>query len=452
MSYLLSCKAAEKLYSAAKNLPIIDYHCHLVPKEIYEDRVFSNIGEMWLGADHYKWRLMRCAGIDEKYITGDASYEEKFIKYIECLSMAAGNPLYAWSKMELEIFFGITLPILPENAAAMWNEANRVIKEKQLSPRKLIEMSNVKYIGTTDDVCDTLEYHKLIAEDNLSAKVAPSFRTDKLLLINADGYTSYLSLLEERSGIKITDLASFKAAVEKRLQFFCKNDCRISDVGIECFPTSIGTDEQADAALKAVIAGGKADEQALSYFLGNMYVFLGKLYKKYNILMQLHMAVKRNASTALFKLCGPDSGGDCINDEIPANAVIAILDAIELDGGLPQTVVYNLNPSMASKLNTICGSFRNVRLGTSWWFCDHKRGIEDQINVIAETGHLGSFLGMLTDSRSFLSYARHDYFRRLQCSVIGEWIERGEYDDTLADKLMYNICCGNIAKLLGVTL
>ncbi|MBR4955154.1 MAG: glucuronate isomerase, partial [Clostridia bacterium] len=177
MSYLLSCKTAEKLYSAAKDLPIIDYHCHLVPREIYEDKVFSNIGEMWLGADHYKWRLMRCAGVDEKYITGDSSFEEKFIKYIECLSYAAGNPLYAWSKMELEIFFGITMPIVPENAKAIWDTANKVIAEKQLSPRKLIEMSNVKYIGTTDDVCDILDYHKLIAQTDLDAVVAPSFRT-----------------------------------------------------------------------------------------------------------------------------------------------------------------------------------------------------------------------------------------------------------------------------------
>jgi glucuronate isomerase len=452
MSYLLSCNTAEKLYAAAKDLPIIDYHCHLVPKEIYEDKVFSNIGEMWLGADHYKWRLMRCAGVDEKYITGDASYEEKFVKYIECLSYAAGNPLYAWSKMELEIFFGITLPIVPENAKKIWDVANNVIALKQLSPRKLIEMSNVRYIGTTDDVCDTLDYHRLIAATDLKATVAPSFRTDKLLLINADGYCDYIALLEERSGIKITDLTSYKAAVEKRLQFFCENNCRISDVGIECFPTSIGTDEQADAALRTVLAGGKADSKALSDFLGNMYVFLGKLYKKYNVLMQLHMAVKRNASSSLFRLCGADSGGDCINDEIPAQAIISILDAIEADGGLPQTILYNLNPNMADKLSTICGSFRNVRLGTAWWFCDHKRGIEDQINVIAETGHLGSFLGMLTDSRSFLSYARHDYFRRLQCSIIGEWIEKGEFCDSCADKLIYDICCGNIAKLLNVNL
>lgn len=452
MSYLLSCNTAEKLYAAAKDLPIIDYHCHLVPKEIYEDKVFYNIGEMWLGADHYKWRLMRCAGVDEKYITGNASYEEKFAKYIECLSYAAGNPLYAWSKMELEIFFGITLPIVPENAKKIWDIANDVIELKQLSPRKLIEMSNVRYIGTTDDVCDTLDYHRLIAATDLKATVAPSFRTDKLLLINADGYCDYIALLEERSGIKITDLTSYKAAVEKRLQFFCENNCRISDVGIECFPTSIGTDEQADAALRTVLAGGKADSKALSDFLGNMYVFLGKLYKKYNVLMQLHMAVKRNASSSLFRLCGADSGGDCINDEIPAQAIISILDAIEADGGLPQTILYNLNPNMSGKLSTICGSFRNVRLGTAWWFCDHKRGIEDQINVIAETGHLGSFLGMLTDSRSFLSYARHDYFRRLQCSIVGEWIEKGEFCDACADKLIYDICCGNIAKLLGVKL
>lgn len=452
MSYLLTCKAAENLYSAAKNLPILDYHCHLVPKEIYEDKVFSNIGEMWLAADHYKWRLMRCAGISEEYITGSASYEEKFCKYIECLSLAAGNPLYAWSKMELEMFFGITLPLLAENAKTIWNEANRVIAEKQLSPRKLIEMSNVKYIGTTDDVCDSLEYHKLIAESDLSATVAPSFRTDKLLLINADGYENYLSLLCEKSGVKVTNLTSFKEAIENRIAFFCENNCRISDVGIECFPTYIGTDAEADEALKAVINGGKATAQQLNAFLGNMYVYLGQLYKKYNVIMQLHMAVKRNASSKLFSICGADSGGDCINDEVPASALISILDAIESSTGLPDTIVYNLNPIMASKLSTICGSFRGVRLGTAWWFCDHKRGIEDQINVIAETGHLGSFLGMLTDSRSFLSYARHDYFRRLQCSVVGEWIEKGEYDPGAADILIKNIFCGNIAKLLGIEL
>ena len=447
MSYLLSCKAAEKLYTAAKDLPIIDYHCHLVPKEIYEDKVFSNIGEMWLGADHYKWRLMRCAGVDEKYITGDASYEEKFSEYIRCLSYAAGNPLYAWSKMELEMFFGITMPITPENAPAIWKDANRVIAEKQLSPRKLIKMSKVKYIGTTDDVCDTLDYHKLIAASDLDAVVAPSFRTDKLLLINADGYTDYIALLSERSGIKITDIASFKTAVEKRLQFFCDNNCRISDVGIECFPTSIGTDEQADAALRTVLAGGKADAKSLSDFLGNMYVFLGKLYRKYNILMQLHMAVKRNASSTLFGLCGADSGGDCVNDEIPADAVISILDAIEQQGGLPQTVVYNLNPNMASKLCTICGSFRNVRLGTAWWFCDHEPGMRAQLTAFSTLSALGSFPGMLTDSRSFLSYTRHEYFRRILCDLVGGWIESGRLPDgPHADMLIRDICYNNTKK------
>lgn len=447
-NYLLSSKTAQILYQSVCGLPIYDYHCHLSPKEIWEDKTFDNIGEMWLAGDHYKWRLMRAAGVPEHKITGQASWKEKFFAYAQTISLAAGNPLYHWTQMELSLYFGIETALSPDTAEAIWNEANRVIAEKRLSPRKLMKQANTVYVATTDDVADSLEYHRLLQnDDTLSVKVIPSFRTDNLLLIRRTGYRSYIEKLSAVSGIEIIDLDSFDAAIEKRLRFFIESGCRFTDVGVPSFPDRIGSDAEADDVLRKALAEEAISDEEYSAFLGRMYLFLGKLYKKYNVVMQLHLAVQRNINTPLFQTAGPDSGGDCIGDPIPGKHIIAVLDAIHQDGGLPETILYTLNPVMTDQLCAIAGSFPHVRVGAAWWFNDHKEGIEEVVRTIARIGHVGSFLGMLTDSRSFLSYARHDYFRRILCSTLAEWQDSGEFSGN-TEQLAKAICCDNIKSLI----
>lgn len=447
--FLLKGNTAAELYRAVKDLPIVDYHCHLSPKEIYEDKPFLNIGEMWLAGDHYKWRLMRLAGIDEKYITGDADYDEKFLKYAEALQFAAGNPLYHWSHMELSQFFGIDEYLTAKNAARILKTANEYIKKNRLSPRKLIKNSNVSYIATTDDITDSLEYHKKISEDkSFDTVVAPSFRTDNLLLIRRNGYKDYIEKLSKVSGVSVRDLAALKQAVIKRLDFFCESGCKFTDVGIEYFPNCVADEKSADSTFRKSLSGDRINDDEYMGFLGNMYLFLAKEYKKRNLVMQMHLAVKRNANSEMFEKLGADVGVDCVGDVLSVKDMSSLFDKINSDGGLPETVLYTLNPYMTTALSVLAASFRNIRLGAAWWFCDHKRGIADVINVIAETMNLGVFLGMLTDSRSFLSYARHDYFRRILCTVLGEWADGGEYNPDLVQQLAEKICYFNVNQLI----
>ncbi len=449
--YLLRTPAAQALYDKVAGLPIVDYHCHLSPKEIEEDLPFSSIGELWLGADHYKWRLMRNAGVEERYITGDASYQEKFRKFAGALSLAAGSPLYHWAHMELSLYFGIDDFLTEDNADEIWERANEVIRREGLSPRRMIRKAGVAYLATTDDIVDSLEHHRRIREDaSFETVVAPSFRTDNVLLIRRAGYPAYAEKLSAVSGVAVTSLATLKQALVQRLDHFCENHCRFTDIGIPDFPSYIAADDEADETYRKALAGEPISDAAYSGFLGNLYVFLGKEYYRRGLVMQWHLAVYRNASTRLFETLGPDCGGDCIGDPLKGADVIRMLDAIEqAAGGVPQTILYTLHPGMADQLMTIAGSFRGVRCGTAWWFCDHKRGIEQQIDVIADLGHLGSFLGMLTDSRSFLSYARHDYFRRILCNRLADWCENGEFDPAMAETVARRVCYENITNLIG---
>ncbi len=449
-NYLLHSPAAEQLYAAVADLPIVDYHCHLSPKEIEEDAPFSSIGELWLGGDHYKWRLMRAAGVDERYITGDAPYREKFQKFAEALSTASGSPLYHWAHMELSLYFGIDEYLSGKNAGEIWERANAVIRAEGLSPRRMIRKAGVTYLATTDDVIDSLEHHRRIREDaSFETVVAPSFRTDNVLLIRRAGYAEYAAKLSVVSGVAVTDAASLKQALRQRLDHFCANNCKFTDIGIPEFPSHIASDDEADATYRKALAGEAISDAEYRGFLGNLYLFLGKEYRRRGLVMQWHLAVYRNANSALFEQLGPDCGGDCIGDPLNGSDIIRMLDAIEQEGGLPQTILYTLHPGMADQLQTIAGSFRGVRCGTAWWFCDHKRGIERQLQVVAELGHLGAFLGMLTDSRSFLSYARHDYFRRILCNRLAEWCENGEFDPAMAEAVARRVCCENIQALIG---
>ena len=447
--YMLKGDSAQRIYDSVKNLPIIDYHCHLSPREIYEDKPFSDIGEIWLAGDHYKWRLMRNAGIDEKYITGNAPFEEKFVKYCSALEFAAGNPLYHWSHMELSQFFGIDMPINSRNAEEIWDRANSVIRRISMSPRNLIEKSNVEIICTTDDITDDLSWHKRIAEDkSFKTKVIPSFRTDNLLLVRRAGYADYINKLSEVSGVKIDNLDTLKKAVSNRLGFFCKMGCRCADIGMPYFPNRIADESEADSTFKQILAGKEITDKEYMGFIGNMYLFINSLYKQKDLISQWHLAVVRNSNSVLAEKLGADCGVDCVGNTVNGNDLIMMLDAINKNSGLPKTVIYSLNEANIAQIASIAGAFPNVKCGAAWWFCDHKRGIEDEIKVIAENGSLGEFYGMLTDSRSFLSYARHDYFRRILCNIIGEWAESGEYDKDSAERLAAKICYENIKKAL----
>ncbi len=446
---LLRGDTAVRLYGQVKDLPIYDYHCHLSPKEIWEDRPASDLTSLWLSGDHYKWRLMRQSGIEERLITGDAPPKEKLRAYAAALSTAAGNPLYLWTQMELSRYFGIEELLTQENAEKIYDQANKIIHSQRLSPRKLIAMSGVKVIATTDDPADSLIWHeKLAADPTLPCRVIPSFRPDRLLLIRAKDYQSYLKKLEAICGFPIDSYHALMEAAELRLNAFVRLGCRCTDLGIPVFPSAIGSEAEAETAFASVLEGQLLSDSAFNAFLGRAMTDLGRLYAKHGLLMQLHMAVLRNVNIPLYEALGADAGGDCMGDPIPAAHLANLLNTIHKAGGLPPTVLYTLNPAMTPLLCTVAGSFPGVVCGAAWWFCDHARGIEEVLRAVAETGQLGSFYGMLTDSRSFLSYTRHDYFRRILCSFLGELIDKGEFAECQALPLAEKLCCGNIAALL----
>ena len=444
---VLKTKYARKLYDSVKDLPIIDYHCHLCPKEIYEDKPFTDIGEMWLAGDHYKWRLMRAYGIDEKYITGDADMHEKFMYFAKAVGEAYGNPINDWVALELEFFFGISLPLNEDTAQQIWDKANEVIVQKQLSPRKLIAMANVEYIATTDDPCDSLEYHELIAkDDSIKAKVVPSFRVDNIVLAKDKNYTDYIARLGEASGIKIKGLEDLEQAVAKRMDYFVARGCKFSDIGVQGFPESISDFKEADKTFKSLLKSKEVEDKEYDGFLGYLYTFFGKEYAKRKMVMQLHLAVTRNSNSAMFKQCGKDAGFDCVGDSFDVARIRRYIDNLNSENSLPKTIIYTLNPTMYYPLVTMCGAFRNVVLGISWWFCDHKRGMYETLETLSELSHISSLVGMLTDSRSFLSYTRHDYYRQIVCDFLGGLMRDDE--DKYAVNVAKALCYQNAKNLV----
>ena len=447
---LLEGDQSRALYETVKDLPILDYHCHLDPREIYEDRPFENLGAMWLHHDHYKWRLMRAVGVKEEFITGSGSDRAKFDAYAGAVTLAAGNPLYHWTKMELSRFFGIEEPLNTDTAESIWQRANEIIHSQALSPKKLIERSCVQYIATTDDPADSLKYHDKIREDKAFAcQVVPSFRTDRVLSIRAEDYADYIATLSNAADCDIKDLTTLKTALCRRMDFFAARGCRFSDVGIPAFPEGVLSEQAASAVFERALAGKAISEAEFRGFLGHMYVFLGGEYKKRAMVMQLHMAVRRNTNTRLYETVGADAGGDCIDDSVPMDSLLSLLDAMALADSLPKSILYSLNPAMIPALCAAAGSFTGVRCGAAWWFCDHKRGIQEVLETVAEIGHLAAFPGMLTDSRSFLSYARHDYFRRIVCSLLADWVQKGEFDKAAAPLLARKLCYENTKELIG---
>lgn len=434
-NFLLGNETAVRLYhDYSKNMPIIDYHCHLSPQEIYENKKYKNITEVWLYGDHYKWRQMRTNGVDEKYVTGDASDYEKFLAYCRTLPMAIGNPLYHWSHLELQRFFGVYDLINEQNAPAIWEKVNAKLNGEGFGARDLIKKSNVKMIGTTDDPTDSLEWHIKLKEDkSFDVKVLPSFRPDKGLEINRATFLPWVKKLAEVSGQTIANYDQFLTALESRVRFFHSVGCRISDHALDYVPYAETTKEEAAAIFAIALKGGDLSLEEEQKYKTYTYMFLGKLYAELGWAMQLHINAARNNNSKMFAKLGPDTGYDSINDSLTAYPLAKLLDELDQNDGLPKTILYSLNPKDHHVLATIMGSFQGggipgkIQLGSAWWFLDTKEGMITQMKTLADLGLLGRFIGMLTDSRSFLSYTRHEYFRRIMCNLIGEWVENGEF-------------------------
>ena len=451
--FLLTTETARHLYrDFAAPMPIIDYHCHLNPQEIFEDRRFENITQVWLGGDHYKWRLMRSAGVDERFITGDATDREKFQRWAETLSLAIGNPLYHWSHLELKNYFGYDGVLNVDTAEAVWNLCNE--KLKTMSARKLIAESNVKALCTTDDPADSLEWHqKIAADESFSVKVLPSFRPDKALGIEKADYLSYLERLGE-----IRSFAQLAAALKDRLAFFVSLGCRVSDHGLDAVPFAPASDADIEAIFQKRLGGAMPTAQEARQFKTALLLALGREYHRRGVVMQLHFGVIRDNSKRVFKLLGPDAGIDSIGDAVSIRDLAAFLNALDETDELPKTILYSLNPNDNAAIVSVMGAFQTgeavskVQHGSAWWFNDHRRGMIDQLTNLAAGGYLAGFVGMLTDSRSFLSYARHEYFRRILCGLVGTWVENGEYpnDDAALRRIIRGVCCENAERYLNL--
>ena len=430
-NFLLTTPTAEKLYfDYAKGMPIFDYHCHLPEKQILENAPFSNIYEIWLAGDHYKWRLMRNYGIDEKYITGDASDKEKFIAYCRTLATAFGNPLYHWSQIELAEFFGCKLEINEKNAEAIWRKCNRYIKMHKVTPASLIKKAKVKIIFTTNEVFDDLDTFRAIEKKGYPFKVIPAFRGDKIMNIESDSYLVFLKKLEALT-FPITSIAELEAALAKRLCDFTEVGCVAADISLEKV-YAIPTAEEADAVLKKAISGGSVSAADAEIFKGYFTYSLMKLYASKNIRTELHIGPMRNNNSVMMRSIGADTGFDSISDENSIKTMSRLFDALNSENLLPRTIVFNLNPKLNAEIMSLIGCFQSseakgkLQFGPAWWFLDNKVGMEKHLRDLTATGHIATFVGMLTDSRSLLSYPRHHYFRRILCDYLGGMIERGE--------------------------
>lgn len=468
--FLLETETAKHLFhDYAENLPLVDYHCHISPKEIYEDRKFDNLAEVWLGGenpdgsyfgDHYKWRLMRSNGISEKYVTGDADSKERIKKFAESLEMAIGNPMYHWSNLELHKFFGIQEALTPENSDEIYDLcAEKLRNDPAMTVRGLIRQSNVAMIGTTDDPVDTLEWHKKIAEDpSIDVKVCPSFRPDKAININKPGFKEYIEKLAQVTGREIKCARCVCDALTERLEYFASLGCRASDHGLDYIPYREYTLQEASAAFKKAMAGEELTLEETEKYQTAILVHLGKEYHRLGIAMQLHYSCLRNNNERTYKAMGPDTGFDMIAQNTCGGNVAKLLSKLDSTSECPKTILYSLNPADNEQLDTILGCFQTdeipgkIQHGSAWWFCDTKSGMEDQMISLANLGLLGNFIGMLTDSRSFLSYTRHDYFRRILCNIIGKWVENGEYPNNEASlkKIVEGVCYYNAARYFGL--
>ena len=458
--FLLTTEPARKLYHEyAAKMPIFDYHCHLSPREIYEDKRFESIGEAWLAGDHYKWRLMRANAVPEKYVTGDASYQEKFDRFAAIMPRLIGNPVYHWSHLELSRFFGIEETLNASNAQEIWDKANAVLQGENGSARALIKASNVKALCTTDDPADDLMYHALLAKDeSFDVKVLPTFRPEKALNIVDAGFPVYLQKLGASADVFIRTVEDIKEALKRRVEFFAANGCRLSDHSFGAPDFTVWDESAAEEALEKALKGEELLPYEEAAYQSLMMDFLGELYCDHNWAMQLHLGAQRNLSPKLHRTVGVDVGGDSIGDTVSAASLAALLGRMAGRDKLPRTILYTLNPADNDKLAAVAGCFQDdsaagkIQFGSAWWFNDHYEGMKLQMKTLASIGVLSRFVGMLTDSRSFLSYPRHEYFRRILCEVVGEWIDKGM---ALADyenigPMIQDICFNNVWAYLNM--
>ena len=465
--FLLETETAKHLFhDYAEHMPLVDYHCHINPKEIYEDRRFDNLVEVWLGGkqpeggyfgDHYKWRVMRSNGVSEDYITGDRPDYERFLKFVEALEMAIGNPMYHWCNLELRQFFGYDKPLTVENAEEAWNFCNEKLRtDPNLTVRGIIKKANVAFIGTTDDPVDTLEWHGRIAADKtIDVKVCPSFRPDKAINIQKEGFAEYIGKLAKSVGKESLDSAEeVMDALVQRLEFFKTMGCRASDHGLDYVPFRPASAKKVNEIFQKAMAGESLSKKEAEKYQTAVLLCLGKAYHRLGIAMQIHYSCYRNANERMFRKLGPDTGFDMISQNTCGQDIARFLSALDESGELPKTILYSLNPADNAQLGTILGSFQSdevpgkIQHGSAWWFNDTKSGMEEQMKSLANLSLLGNFVGMLTDSRSFLSYARHDYFRRILCNLVGNWVENGEYpnDDKALKRIVEGVCFRNAER------
>ncbi|MBR4863014.1 MAG: glucuronate isomerase [Oscillospiraceae bacterium] len=467
--FLLETETAKHLFhDYAEKMPLADYHCHLNPREIYEDRRFDDLVQVWLGGlengvlagDHYKWRMMRSHGIEEDYITGNKPAYERFLKLAEALEMAIGNPMYHWCHLELQFFFGVTEPLTSESAPRIWEHCNKLLREDpELTARGMIRKANVAFIGTTDDPIDTLEWHEKIEKDpTITCKVCPSFRPDKAVNLHKPGFADYIRKLGEVVGKELTCTKDVCEALAQRIRFFYEHGCRASDHGLDYVPFRIVSDAEADAVFSKAMNGEAVTAAEAEGYQTKVLLSCAKLYRELGIVMQLHYSCLRNTNARMFKLLGADAGFDTIAQNSCGNNIAAFLSAMDESGNCPKVILYSLNPVDNELLGSLIGSFQGTEVpgkiqhGSAWWFNDNKTGMEQQMISLANLGILGNFIGMLTDSRSFLSYTRHDYFRRILCNLVGNWVENGEYpnNDAALKKIVEGISFLNAKRYFDI--
>ena len=461
-NFLLSSGTAQKLYHEyAEKMPVLDYHCHISPQEIAEDGRFENIARIWLDKDHYKWRQMRFGGIPEAVVTGDADPREKFRAFASVLPRLIGNPMYHWSHLELQRYFGYNGVLNADTAEEVWDLCNKKLQEDSMTVRSLIKQSNVTLICTTDDPVDSLEYHKAIAEDStFDVQVLPAWRPDKAMNIEKPEYLDYMAKLAEVSGVKINTFADLKEALKVRLAFFDSMGCKVSDHALEYVMYKPATDAEIEAIFAKRVKGETLTAAEIAQFKTAFMVFVGKEYNRLGWAMQLHYGTIRDNNVLRYNQLGPDTGYDCINTYDCSQEMAQFLNALNATDELPKTIIYSLNPSVNAAIGTVIGCFQDskaigkIQQGSAWWFNDHKVGMINQMTSLANLSLLGNFIGMLTDSRSFLSYTRHEYFRRIMCELIGGWVENGEYpnDEKALKEIVEGISYNNAVRYFGFDL
>ncbi len=449
--FLLSTETAKKLYhEIAEQMPIIDYHCHINPQEIAEDRKFDNISQVWLGGDHYKWRVMRAAGTTEDKVTGDADDREKFRAFAATMPQLIGNPLYHWSHLELQRGFGITEPLTPDNADEIYDKCNEILKG--YSARSLMEKFNVKAICTTDDPVDDLHWHDMIAADeSFSIKVLPAFRPDKAVNIEKPGFDAYIQKLSGVVGRELTSAEDVAAALCERIDYFNAKGCLCADHGLDYCMYAAPDSAAANEAFALAMSGKKPEKALADAYKTLVTIACAKKYTELDWVMQIHFGCLRDNNKPQFAKLGPDTGYDAVNSQSGVENVAPLLNAFAENDGLPKVILYSLNPVDNTAIATIMACFQGggiagkMQQGSAWWFNDNRPGMRQQLTDLASNGVLGRFVGMLTDSRSFLSYTRHEYFRRVLCELLGEWVESGQYpsDEKQLRKLVEDLCYNN---------